>query len=539
MAGDRLLYFSNPATGEQFGSLAMATPAEVRQAHQEMRVSFRVWSSKPVRERVRILRKLQAVLLDNLDEISEVINRETGKSRQDAMIEVFVSIDMLNSHLNHAPHWLRKKTVSRGLYLFKKNMIERRPYGVAAVISPWNYPFLLAFTPMVAALIAGNTVLLKPSEVTGATGLMIEKMVKRVPELIPYVRVLHGDGSVGELLVQSTPDFIFLTGSPRTGKLVAKAAADHLIPMTFELGGKDPMIVLEDADLAAAARWGAWGAYYNAGQACMSVERVYVVEQVYDEFLRLAIEETRKLKLGYSPNQDAPLFVGPISDPRQLKTIARHLEDALAKGAKIEIGGKINGLFVEPTVLTDVDHSMLIMRDETFGPFMPVMKVRDEEEAIQLANDCPLGLSASVWSPDTERAMRVASRIQAGSVVINDTIAHFAVPMLPFGGTKQSGYGRIHGEEGLLQFTQSQGFAVGGPPPAIDIATKLREPGHYHTGSAIAHLVFGVTPKQKLKPILDWVKMSGSRRSVIAGLGLFGALTGLAFSLLHSQRKKN
>lgn len=536
MEAQKILYFTNPATGEQFGQIPMTTAEEIKQGYQELREAYPIWSSKPVRERVRIVQRFQQVLIDSLDEITDILNRDCGKTRQDAMIEVFVTVDMMDQYRKHAVGWLRPKKVSRGLYLFKNCHIEHHPYGVVSVIAPWNYPLALSIPPVISALIAGNTVMLKPSEVTGATSLLMDQLFKRVPELSPYVRVFHGDGSVGAAMVQMEPDYIFLTGSTPTGRVVSRAAAESLTPIACELGGKDAMLVLEDADVASAALWGVWGSNFNSGQTCMAVERVYVVDSVYDEFVRRAVEETRRLRVGYSPDLESPFHLGPITDPRQLKTIQFHLEDALSKGARLAIGGKINGMFVEPTILLDVDHSMLVMQDETFGPLMPVMKVHDEAEAIRLANDCEFGLGASVWSRDLERARRVARQLEASAIVINDTIAQFGVPMLPFGGIKKSGHGRIHGKEGLMQFTQAYAFAVGNPPPAFDVATILRSPGHYKAGAAIMKLAFGVTPQQRLEPITEKLTEANqkiNKRKAATGLGLAGLLGAAAFGLYY------
>ncbi len=378
--------------------------------------------------------------------------------------------------------------------------------------------------------------MLKPSEVTAATGRMMEELISHVPELAPYVRVFHGDGAVGAAMIQSGPDYIFLTGSTPTGRAVMKAAAENLIPVACELGGKDAMIVLEDADIESAARWGVWGANFNTGQTCMAVERVYVVSSVYDEFVRWSVAEINKIKIGYSLETDSPYYMGPITDPRQLKVIKQQLEEAIAKGARVLAGGQTNGMFVEPTILVNVDHSMQVMREETFGPLMPIMRVRDEEEAIQLANDCAFGLGASIWSCDTMHAKRVADRIEASSLVINDTISQFAVPMLPFGGIKDSGYGRIHGKEGLMQFTRPYAYAVGDSPASWDVATLMRKPGHYSTGTTIMKLAFGVTPQQRLEPITDELrklKLPVDRRKAAVGLGIAGALGALAFGLFQ------
>ncbi len=423
-----VLAFVNPATGERFGEVRMATPETVAVAMSEMRTAFQVWSAKPLDERIRILRKFQALLIDRQDEITNCINQDCGKSRQDALIELFITVDMLAQYCKNAPKWLKQERVSPGLYLFKQCYVEHRPHGVVAVIAPWNFPLTLSMPPMLAALLAGNTVILKPSEVTAATGVLIEALFQRLPELAPFVRVVHGDGRVGAALIEARPDYIFLTGSTPTGRKVLQAAADNLIPVACELGGKDAMIVLEDADLTAAARWGAWGAFFNAGQTCMAVERVYVVAPVYDEFVRLAVSYAKEFKMGYTPELESPYCIGPVTNPRQAELIERHLDDALKAGARLLTGGKEHGMFFSPMVLVDVEQSMLLMREETFGPLMPIMKVKDEAEAIRLANDNAFGLGASVWSGDLKHARRVAGQVEAASVIINDSNGRYFEP---------------------------------------------------------------------------------------------------------------
>lgn len=494
--------FVNPATGEKMGEVAMATQAEVQAARREMAATAVTWSQKSVRERARILRQLQQLLIDEVDAITAVMNRDGGKSRQDALSELFVTVDLLNQYSKQAPHWLRRRRVSPGLQLFKRCYTEKRPYGVVGIISPWNYPLVLTLTPIFAALLAGNTVLVKPSEVTPAVGVMIDSLFQMIPDLAPYVRFLHGDGRVGAALVAAQPDLIYVTGSTKTGQTIMRAAAETMTPVICELGGKDPMIVLEDADIGAAARWGVWGAFYNAGQTCMAVERVYVTEPVYEAFVTAVFEETKQLKVGYSPKIDDQHHIGPITLERQFETIREHMQDALDKGAQILFGGERDGMFMQPTVLVNVDHSMKIMQEETFGPIMPIMMATDETHAIQLANHSDFGLSASVWSQNMRRAQRVAQQLEVGSVNINDTITHFAIPNLPFGGIKQSGMGRAHGEEDVLQFARTHSYALGRPPLPFDLATVMREPGNYKLGSAIMHLAFGVTPQQRLRPIV-------------------------------------
>ncbi len=536
------LPFINPATGEQFGQIAMSGEEDIHRACKELRLNFEVWRRKPVAERVRILRRLQEVIIDSADEISAVINQDTGKSRQDGLIEVMMVVDRMHQYYRHAERWLSRRRVPPGLYIFRKYYTEPHPFGVVAVLGPWNYPFDLCMSPVLSALLAGNTVALKPSEVTAATGALIQKLFQRVPELAPYVRVLHGDGKVGAAIVNRTPDMVFLTGSTVTGKKIAKATAESLTPFLYELGGKDPMLVLEHADVKAAAKWGVWGAFYNTGQTCMGVERIYAVEAVYDEFVTAVLEETAKLKMGYTADFDNPNHVGPLTFDRQVNIIRDHLGDAIAKGANVLTGGKFDGMFMEPTIVVDVDHSMKLMREETFGPVLPIMKVKDETEAIWLANDSHYGLSACVWSSEMRQAKRAAHRLQVGSVNINDAISHYPVSLLPFGGVKQSGNARTHGKEEVLQFTQLRSYAIGRPPLPFDLATLMRYPGHYKLGTAIMRFAFGVTPRQRVQPIveafdsLNTMDVKPKMGRAAAVLGGLTAVTAVLFGLFRFRK---
>ncbi len=491
----------NPATGETFDQVAMATTADVQNARRELGERAREWAAKPVGERVRLLNQLRHVMLEATDEITAVVNQDHGKSRQDALAEIIMTADKIHYYCANATRWLRRRSVSPGIYFFRRYYAEPVPYGVVGVIGPWNFPFDLTMTPVVSALLAGNVVMVKPSEVSAAVGAMMEKLFLRVPELAPYVRFLHGDGRTGAQLVESRPDLVFLTGSVATGKKVAQKSAELMIPFLSELGGKDPMIVLEDADVEAAAKWAVWGSNYCVGQACVAVERVYVVEPVYDRFVQAVLEETAKFTMGHTGSIHNPYHMGPLTFERQCAIVDEHLQEAVAKGAKIVAGGRRQGQFMEPTVVVDVDHSMKLMWDETFGPVLPIMKVRDESHAIQLANHSYMGLSAYVWSNDLKRARRIASQLQAGAVNINDVLGHFAPSALPFGGMKQSGNARTHGRDEVLQFTQTRSVAWGLPPMAIDPAVMMRQPGHYWLGRAIAHLFFGVGLKQRLEGV--------------------------------------
>lgn len=531
----RTLDFVNPATGEHFGQLVMSTRDDVLAAREALRRANPRWAATPVAERARILRRFQQLLIEATDEITAVINRDCGKTRQDALIELFITVNILDQYTRNAARWLKRERVSRGLYFFRRYYIERRPYGTVAVIGPWNYPFVQMVHPICTALLAGNTVLVKSSEVTAATGQLIETLFQRVPELAPYIRFVHGDAEVGKMVIDSRPDLVFITGSTPTGRKVLRRAADDLTPVIYELGGNDPMIVLEDADIPAAARWGAWGAFFNAGQTCMAVERVYVIDSVYEEFLRHLRLETARLKMGYTTDTDSPFDLGPLTFERQVQIAEEHLQDALGKGAVVVEGGRRKEMFMEPTILVNVDHDMKVMQEETFSPILPVMKVQDEAEAIALANDCQYGLSASVWSRDIARAEAVAARIEAGTLLVNDTMSHYAVPLLPFGGVKASGNGRIHGREDLRQFTLPHSYSVGVPPQPMDIATVMRFPGHYRLGKTVMHAAFGVGPKQRLAPVTE--ALGGEERArVVAGAGLLGALAAVVVKLVRWRR---
>src|SRR5690606_6466972 len=342
----------------------------------------------------------------------------------------------------------------------KRLRLVYKPLGVVGIITPWNFPFVLALNPTAQALMAGNAVVLKPSEVTPNAGRLVEELFRAAGAPEGLVQCVTGDGETGAALVEAGVDKISFTGSVRTGRRVAEACGRQLIPCTLELGGKDPMVVCADADLDRAASGAVYGAFANAGQVCVSTERVYVVESVADEFLRKVVERTARLRQGTGGEAD----VGPLIWPRQLEVIERHVEDARRRGARVLTGGRRNpaypGYFYEPTVLADVDHEMLVMREESFGPLMPVMRVRDETEALRLANDSAYGLNANVWTRDKRRGLELARRIDAGCAVVNDCMITYGIPESPFGGVRESGIGRVNGEQGLKGYCTVQSIVV-------------------------------------------------------------------------------
>jgi succinate-semialdehyde dehydrogenase/glutarate-semialdehyde dehydrogenase len=346
--------------------------------------------------------------------------------------------------------------------LGRTSQIIYRPLGVVGIISPWNFPWAIPLGEVVMALMAGNAVVLKPSELTTLVGLKIGEVFRRAALPEGLLSVVAGDGRAGAALVEAGVDKIMFTGSVATGKRVAAAAARRLLPVVLELGGKDPMIVLDDADAAVAAGAAVWGAFCNSGQACASVERCYVQEAIAPRFIEEVVKQTRALRQAAGTESDTD--IGAMSSERQLSVVAAHVDEALAQGAHALTGGrrapKLEGPFYEPTVLADVTHEMTVMREETFGPVLPLMTFKTEEEALGLANDSQFGLTASVWTKDIARGRRLAQRIEAGTVMVNETLYTHGVAQTPWGGMKQSGLGRTHGRLGLLELVTPQHIHV-------------------------------------------------------------------------------
>ena len=453
----------NPATGAELGRVPLSTTEDVREAVQRARAAQPAWAKMTFRQRAKVILKARELMLAERDAVAELVARETGKPAIEALsMEVVPTLDAMHYFAHASENLLRSTKIDIGQYgkMGRSSHIVYKPLGVVGIISPWNFPLATPADEIVMALMSGNAVVLKPSELTPLIALKIGELFDRggLPEGL--LEIVTGDGSTGAALVEAGVDKIMFTGSVATGKRVAEAAAKHLTPVVLELGGKDPMVVLEDANIEVAARGAVWGAFANAGQACASVERCYVQDSIANEFIEQVVKETRLLKQGVAEDSD----VGAMTNERQLHIVEDHVQDAKERGARILLGGErlrnSDGYFYAPTVLTDVDHSMTIMRDETFGPVLPIQTFKTEEEAIRLANDSVFGLTASVWTTDIARGRRLAEQIDAGTVMVNEVVYTHGIPQTPWGGVKQSGYGRTHGRMGLLELVTPQHIHV-------------------------------------------------------------------------------
>lgn len=470
----RELLCVNPATGEENGRVPLMSASDVAAAVRRARHAQLGWSQLSYHARAEIILRAREIVLAQVDEIAALITRETGKPPAEATsMEVVPTLDLMYYFAKNTERLLRRQKIDIGQYGFmgRSSYLVYKPLGVVGIISPWNFPWATPLDEVVMALMAGNAVVLKPSELTPLTALKIGEVFKqaRFPEGL--LEIVTGDGSTGAALVEAGVNKIMFTGSVATGKRVAEAAAKHLTPVVLELGGKDPMVVLDDANVENAARAAVWGGFANAGQACASIERCYVHESIAHEFTKRVVDETRKLKLG--PPAGEAVDVGSMTNERQLRIVEDHIQDAVEHGARVETGGhrieNTDGWFHEPTVVTNVDHSMELMRDETFGPVLPIMTFKTDDEAVRLANDSIYGLTASVFTSDIGRGRRVAERIDAGTVMINEVVYTHAIAQTPWGGVKQSGYGRTHGKLGLLELVSPRHIHLNRVPWLPDV----------------------------------------------------------------------
>lgn len=486
-------------------------PAIVDQARE----GFEQFKKITFKNRIRLIKELRYALVGAQSDISDVISRATGKPVTEALTtEVMVVADaMLHVEKRAAKALATRRIKTPITFIGKQSYVEFKPRGVVAVISPWNFPFMLAMIPTIEALAAGNAVIIKPSEVTPEVGEFIESLFSGIGFPRGCVQVIHGGVELGEALVASPIDFVHFTGSVKTGKAIAQVTGQALVPTTLELGGKDPMIVFEDANISRAVNGAIWGAFSNAGQVCMSVERLYVQNSIYDLFVERLLSETAKLNLGSSMNDD----VGPLTTRHQVEVVKRHVKNAVSQGAQLLLGEHPDtwdpdSLAVRPIILTDVNHKMEIMQEETFGPVLPIMGFADDAQAVSLANDSRFGLNSSVWTQNLARGKKVINQLNTGGALLNDVILTIANPYLPYGGTKDSGIGSYHSDSGIQNFALQTSVMV-------DKGRKLREINWFPYKDK----------KKDFEALLEgyW----GSRKKLLS--------FGLAYlSLLHKSKKR-
>lgn len=444
----------NSATGEVLREFDCASEREVHECAIRARAAQPEWFARGARDRIAVIQQFQRLLHERKKQAAELISREAGKPYVEALTtEIVVVLDSARFYIENGYRLLRDESLTHGNLAMKakSGRILREPYGVIGIISPWNYPFSIPATETLTALVAGNAAIVKPSEFTSLVVLELADLLHLAGVPKEIFQVVVGDGATGAALVNSEIDKLVFTGSVATGKRIAQIAAARLLPLVLELGGKDPMLVLEDADVDVASSGAVWGAFVNAGQTCLSVERCYVHSKIYEPFVEACVRKANELRVGNG--MDPETDIGPMIHERQLRIVEQQVEDARARGARVLTGGRrlaeLGPNFYAPTVLADVHHDMEIMREESFGPVLPIMPFDTEDEAVRLANDSQYGLAASIWTRNRSRGEVLGRRVAAGTVLVNDAVSCFGISEAPHGGIKASGIGRTHGRFGL------------------------------------------------------------------------------------------
>ena len=458
-----------PVDGSVIRTVAIDSQAQVAETVARARAAQPAWEAIGFDGRRRWMEELRDWILDNQDRLDSMMQEETGKVRADATLEAFYCLDAINYWVDQGPKLLADEIVTPHVPLLraKRSKIVYRPFGVVGLISPWNFPVVLSVGDALPALVAGNAVVIKPSELTPLTVIELARAWREEIGAPDVLRVVNGGAETAGALIDGV-DYLQFTGSERTGKIVMKRAAETLTPVSLELGGKDPMIVTRDADLDRAVNATAWGGLVNSGQVCIGIERVYVEEPVYDEFVDKLRAKVKTLRQG-ADGDTYTAEIGAMTSPPQVEIVSEQVEDARASGARVLTGGRRGdgpGDWYEPTVIADVDQSMKVMREETFGPVIPVMKVADVEQAIEFANDTSYGLGSSVFAGDPAEGERIARRIEAGHCNVNDVLVNYNVLGLPMGGWKSSGIGVRHGAQGIRRFCRTEALTVPRLPQA-------------------------------------------------------------------------
>jgi acyl-CoA reductase-like NAD-dependent aldehyde dehydrogenase len=452
---------TDPATGEIVGRFDATPASELSNIVQRARHAQVTWAAAPLRFRCELIRRLADVLYSRRDELASLVTRETGKPTAEALFaDVLISLETAKYYAREAPRLLADERVPHQNLAVKakSGCLAYQAFGVIAVIAPWNYPLAIPVGQIIPAIVSGNAVVLKPSELAPACGQLIADCFLQAECPPQLLQVVHGGGELGAALVEAGPDKVLFTGSTAAGRQVAEACARRLIPSVLELGGKDAMIVLADAHLEAATSAAVWGAFTNCGQACLSIERIFVEQSTAEKFTGRCVAKTRQLRLG--PGSDPDSEIGPMIHAQAVDRIQAQLQAAVAAGAQILTGGKrrpdLGPCYFEPTIITAVSQDMPIMREPIFGPIVAIHTVASADEAIALTNDCAYGLSASVWTADRDRGREIAQRIRPGigAVMVNDLASYFGMPEAPHGGGGLSGWGRTHSRVGLLEMVQ-------------------------------------------------------------------------------------
>jgi acyl-CoA reductase-like NAD-dependent aldehyde dehydrogenase len=506
----------NPATGEKLGTVKVDTPDDVRIAVEKARVAQKAWGKSTFKQRRAVLTHIMNHVLDNADELCAEIVQDSGKTWENAMLgEVFPICNKIKWLNQYGEKYLKPEKVGSGMLMHKKARIEYVPLGVVACIIPWNYPLQNIISSLTAPLMAGNSVVLKASEAVAWSSQRFQKITDEALEKEGFskdtVRILNGYGDTGAALVRSGVNKILFIGSVGNGRRIIEGSAEHLTPTVMELGGKDPMIVCDDADIEKAVHSALGGTFINLGQNCVASERIIVFESVYDEFVQKVTEITRNLRQGV-PKKDGNVDVGAIVSPLQMQVIDTLVEDAKAKGVTVMCGGEIrkigNGTFYPPTILTDLTDDMRIIREEVFGPVMLIFKVKGEKEAIELANSIEFGLQSSVITKSGERGERIAAQLEAGATCINDFGLCYMNQNLPFGGVKYSGFGVMNGREGLRAYTCPKGvlsdrFPIEIPPKLFPVKAV-----DYEIAKSSAYLMFAPGMGRKVKHLARVIGLS-------------------------------
>ncbi|MFP6655191.1 MAG: aldehyde dehydrogenase family protein [Myxococcota bacterium] len=475
----------SPVSLESIGEFEVATAEDVKAAVERARIAQQAWGTRSFAERAKILWRWVDVIVEAQDELIDLVMKETGKARNEAiMMEVLAPCMQISHYAKYGGKYLRtRKRRPTGISrLNKKLTLIYQPLGVVGLITPWNGPIGLAANPLAQAFMAGNAVVHKPSEVTPFSAIRLKALTEAAGFPPDLYQVIQGDGETGAALIDSGVDKVSFTGSVSTGRKVGEACGRKLIPVTLELGGKDAMIVCADADLDRAAEGAIRGSFFNSGHYCCGTERVYVPDSIYPDFVEKVVTRAQALKQTEACDGD----VGAICWDQQMDIIEAHLADAVAKGAKVLVGGERNrslpGYFFPPTVVVDVDSEMDLMRQETFGPVLAIQRVRDDQMAIELANDSKYGLSGNLWTRDLARGEALAEQMVTGSVCINDIAVTYGIPEAPFGGRKASGVGQVNGEIGIRGYCHLHPIIIetgarsrGGYPYTPEAASGLQK----------------------------------------------------------------